>query len=70
MGEYMSQAHEHDIAMRVNALINAVQELDDMAQDGNDFRLIQRDEEDLALAYSKLGRLLTRLRFPILQRSA
>ena len=65
----MSDHHQKEmyVAMRVKSLMDAAEELDAMAQDRRDYELIQRDEDDLALAYAKLGRLLTKLRFPILR---
>lgn len=59
--------NEIDIAMRVRSIMGDIVALDEMTKDPLAYELIQRDEEDLALAYAKLGRLLTRLRFPILR---
>ena len=63
----MSQAHENDIAMHVNALVDAIKQLDDLTIYRDDYKLIQRDEQVLGDAYAELGRLLTKLRFPILR---
>ena len=57
---------DHDVAMRVNAVINSIADLDLITAD-QAYELVSRDEEDLALAYARLGRFLTRLRFPILR---
>lgn len=58
---------DHDIAMRVNAVISSIADLDTITANRQAYELVQMDEEDLALAYAKLGRLLTKLRFPILR---
>ena len=58
---------EHDVAMRVNAVISSIADLDGITANRQAYPLIQMDEEDLQLAYAKLGRLRTRLRFPVLR---
>lgn len=66
----MSDNLSIEIAMRVRAIMGEIIELDAITQARAGCELVRRDEEDLMLSYAKLGRLLTRLRFPILQRSA
>lgn len=65
----MSDRHmkDADRAWLVWTLMNTINDLDASAKDRAGCEALMGDEQDLALAYAKLGRLVTRLRFPILQ---
>lgn len=57
----------HGIALAVRDLMNATQALSEMAASRTHEPLVRRESNDIELAYTKLGRMLSRLRQPQLQ---
>lgn len=52
---------DHEVAMAVRAMMSAITDLCEMANDGIGYELIQGDIDDLELSHAKLGHLLDSL---------
>jgi hypothetical protein len=59
--------NEHRTAIAVHTMMGALTELIALANNGNGYKLVKSNVDDLEITHAQLARLLNVLRFPILQ---
>lgn len=59
--DQFASGKDHEVAMTVRAMMSAITDLCEMANDGIGYELIQSDISDLELSHARLGSLLDSL---------
>jgi hypothetical protein len=59
--DHLASGKDHQVAMTVRAMMSAITDLCELANDGVGYELIQHDLADLELSHARLGHLLDSL---------
>ena len=63
-----ANSKDHEAAMAVRAMMGAITDLCEMANDGIGYELIQQNVDDLELSFARLGSLLDSLAYKTAKR--